>query len=619
MKRYITIILSLFLAHATATLHAQESNHFLHTVSKGQTLYSISRMYQKSIQEIIELNPGSEKSISVGQKLRIPQERATAKNKTSINENSEPRYHTIQAGETLYRLGKMYNVSPIEICEANPGLSINNFRTGEVILIPTGNSKTKAVAATPEKQDNNKKTLQIRTTHKVEKGETIYSISREYGISIEELLAANPELSKTKKLKKKTIINIPFPAVKPEKKKEEAEITNREIFTKAEEKRDSLSSLAGNKATRVAIILPFLLDSYSPNEQNRMVEYYQGLLIAVDKLKKSGYSFEISTFDSGQKEKSLNHLFTSGALDNMDLIIGALYPEHNKELARFAQQKNIPLVIPFTSKEDEIFRNPMVYVVNTMQSYFFSEVIDHFTKEFPNSNVIFVSDSTKSNKQEFIESLTKGLDKSNIPHTTIQMSDIVGSAATITQQKGDSLIINTLKGAMMADKENIFIPLSSSAGTLSTILPSLIILKNSTIELPPFKLFGYPEWQIYANELRSQLYEADTYFYASFFSHYSLPEAAKFQGEYSQWYNRNLQNIYPRYGMLGYDTGYTFLLAIAKWGKEMPDKINNISFTPIQTGFKFERVNNWGGMVNKKIYFVHYTPGYNIEKIDFDK
>ena len=71
--------------------------------------------------------------------------------------------------------------------------------------------------------------------------------------------------------------------------------------------------------------------------------------------------------------------------------------------------------------------------------------------------------------------------------------------------------------------------------------------------------------------------------------------------------------------MLGYDTGYVFLLAANKFGKDMPSKINNVSFTPIQTGFKFERVNNWGGMVNKKIYFIHYTPEYNIEKIDFDK
>jgi hypothetical protein len=71
--------------------------------------------------------------------------------------------------------------------------------------------------------------------------------------------------------------------------------------------------------------------------------------------------------------------------------------------------------------------------------------------------------------------------------------------------------------------------------------------------------------------------------------------------------------------MLGYDTGYYFLLAASKYGKAMADNINNVTFTPIQTGFKFERVNNWGGFVNKKIYFVHYTPEYKVEKIDFDK
>ena len=45
-------------------------------------------------------------------------------------------FHTIQAGETLYKLTTMYNVSAKDICEANPGLSAENFRIGQVILIP---------------------------------------------------------------------------------------------------------------------------------------------------------------------------------------------------------------------------------------------------------------------------------------------------------------------------------------------------------------------------------------------------------------------------------------------------------------------------------------------------
>jgi hypothetical protein len=36
-------------------------------------------------------------------------------------------------------------------------------------------------------------------------------------------------------------------------------------------------------------------------------------------------------------------------------------------------------------------------------------------------------------------------------------------------------------------------------------------------------------------------------------------------------------------------------------------------------GFKFERVNNWGGFMNSKVFFVHFSNDFKIEKIDFDK
>lgn len=593
-------------------LKAQNSTHFVHTVSKGQTLYSISRMYNTTVKEIIDLNPECINKLSIGQKIKIRQ--AVTDNQTT-NGNNAQLYHTIQPGETLYRLSKKYGVTPQDICAANPGLGISNFRSGEVIMIPASKKPSSIEATAQNAQPNNKETadtLPIRTTHTVKRKETIYRITNTYGITAEELFAANPEL-KRGKLKKGTILQIPYSrnevaAMKTKEKATEQEPSNAEIFKRMEQFKDSLQTYSSFNGIKAAIILPFLLDSYSPNEQARMIEYYEGFLMAVEKLKRYGYSFEIHTYDSGKESNSLAPLLNSGELDDMDIIFGALYPKHNKQLALFAQKKNIPLVIPFTSKEDEIFRNPMVYVVNTIQSYFYSEVIDHFGVQFPNANVIFVSDSI-NNKKEFITSFTESLNKKGVPHSTISLSDITNMEVNE----------DMLKGIMSEEKENIFIPTSSSEVTLSTLLPTLILLDNDTIDLPDYKLFGYPEWQIYANNMRSQIYEADTYFYTSFFSHYTLPEANRFQDEYIGWYNRSPQNIYPRYGMLGYDTGYVFLLAISKFGNEMPERINQVSHIPIQTGFKFDRVNNWGGMVNKKIYFIHYTPEYKIVKIDFDK
>ena len=87
-------------------------------------------MYHVSIDDIVRLNPGSDKQIRAGEALKIPQTNSSSSNKSG-------RFHTIQAGETLYQLTVKYNVSAQAICDANPGLSASNFRVGQVVSIPT--------------------------------------------------------------------------------------------------------------------------------------------------------------------------------------------------------------------------------------------------------------------------------------------------------------------------------------------------------------------------------------------------------------------------------------------------------------------------------------------------
>ena len=118
----------LFISVSYAISYAQENqSYFLHTIEKGQSLYSISKMYNVTTSDIIRLNPGCDEKIYAGQTIKIPTGKESQKGET---------FHTIQAGETLYKLTTMYNVSAKDICEANPGLSAENFRIGQVILIP---------------------------------------------------------------------------------------------------------------------------------------------------------------------------------------------------------------------------------------------------------------------------------------------------------------------------------------------------------------------------------------------------------------------------------------------------------------------------------------------------
>ena len=198
-----TILLLIICIICTTADIAAQSSHFIHTVSKGQTLYSISRMYDVTVDDIIALNPDCAQKLAIGYKLKIAQKKSQS--------SAGSLYHTIKSGETLYRLSVTYKVTPEEICNANPGLNKSNFRAGEVILIPAANATAIATqqqaAAVQEKQEEtDDKQPETATTHKVEKGETLYSLARRYGITEDELLAANPEI--TKKKLKRTIANM---------------------------------------------------------------------------------------------------------------------------------------------------------------------------------------------------------------------------------------------------------------------------------------------------------------------------------------------------------------------------------------------------------------------------
>lgn len=572
-----------------------ESGYFLHTVTKGQSLYSISSMYNVTIDDIVRLNPGSDKQICEGAALKIPQ---------ATNSNSDkPVFHTIQAGETLYRLSVKYNVTTQAICEANPGLSSENFRSGQVIIIPV-QSDSKPQKETPkvaEQEKTNVKMNDWKDMHKVERKETIFSISREYGITEEELIAANPELKKGK-LKKGTFLFIPYgkndqKAQKPESNPETQELTNEEIFSQLEDSRKDI------KTIKAAVLLPFMSGtSANIDEQLRMVEYYEGFLMAVDSLKKQGVSVDLYTYDTKGREATLNNILAKKEMKSMDIIFGPARTQDIDALATFADKNNIRLVVPFAPKVDQVFKNPHIYQVNTPQSYLYSEVYEHFNRKFSDSNVIFLNAGNGDReKDEFIKGMKTELKDKGISYRDFTLTDNFYEIISV---------MDTLRN-------NIFIPTSGKSTALVKILPQLTQIRR---EKPNYmiNMFGYPEWQTYTNDYLASFYELDTYFYSSFYTNNLFPAAINFTQAYRRWYSKDMANIYPKYGMLGYDTGYFFLKGLAKYGNKMEENLASIQVTPIQTGFKFERVNNWGGFINRKVFFVHFSKDYELIKLDFE-
>ena len=170
----------------------------LHRIEANETLYSLSRKYKVSVDEIKKYNPDAAQGIKLGQILKVP----SAIPVTNANAAVETaKTHTVQAGESMYGIAKKYNVSVDEIKAANPGIS-SSVQVGQVLTIPAkGGAKT-----TTQTPQNTTSTPKETIEHKVVSGETFYSIAKKYNLSVEDIKNANPGVAA---LKEGQILKVP--------------------------------------------------------------------------------------------------------------------------------------------------------------------------------------------------------------------------------------------------------------------------------------------------------------------------------------------------------------------------------------------------------------------------
>jgi LysM repeat protein len=606
MKIFSKVCLTFLLAAMSLVVaHAQENQtYIIHTIQKGQSLYSISNMYGTTVDEIVKLNPGSDRVIVEGKQLKVPRPDTVTDQGT---------FHTIQQGETLYGLAQKYKVSVKSILEANPGLNEKNFRFGQVVNIPKANATGVSEATTSQPTQPEQPKVQqgipgpvqsrCKEMHKVERKETVYSIAHKYGITEQELLEANPEISDAKKLKRGKLLCIPYPkALQSTTPQPEKTPTDAELF--------SQNKVADQKINviKAAIVLPLIPGEQGKAESARMVEYYQGFLLAVDSLKRTGTSIDLYTYDSGSTVASVNAVLAKPEMQQMNVIFGPLYTEQIKPMADFASKHHIRLVIPFTSRDNTVYRNPDIYQINTPQSYLYSEVYEHFVRQFPSAHVIFLDATTGAEeKADFIKGFREELTNKKISFTNLSED------ATAEQ----------MQAALQKEKSNVFVPTSGSNTVLIKTLPQLSAMVNDSLYKEKVNaevhLFGYPEWQTYTKDHLSVFFELDTYFYTSFYTNNLLAAPRSFNANFRRWYGKDMEDRYPKYGMLGFDTGFFFLKGLALYGSGLENNLDKMRLTPIQTGFKFDRVNNWGGFINRKVFFVRFTPQFELIKLDFDQ
>ena len=188
--KLISLIITLFLTiHGLHPVYADNAldsvgvttkagnNFIIHKVTAGETLYSISRKYSVSVQSIKEANTEITENLKLGQNIMIPIQKVL----TTIGSKS----HIVKSSETLYSISRQYNVPVADLRKWN-NLSDDNIAVGQKLVINTTNESS--VQSTYQLSNStNAPSAAGRKTHTVAASQTLYSISRMYNVTTDEI------------------------------------------------------------------------------------------------------------------------------------------------------------------------------------------------------------------------------------------------------------------------------------------------------------------------------------------------------------------------------------------------------------------------------------------------
>lgn len=164
------------------TLEEKKSElSFFHTVQSGETLYSIAKKYNVKVDALQFLNAMKNNNIEIGQKLIVNPNLPSADTKEP---QPMPGYHIVRHGETLFSISKIYNISITDLKAINT-LTNNDIKIDQrLVIVPVKNE---------ESRKENESVFYV-----AEKGETLFSISKKFNISIIELKRLNKQISQLK-------------------------------------------------------------------------------------------------------------------------------------------------------------------------------------------------------------------------------------------------------------------------------------------------------------------------------------------------------------------------------------------------------------------------------------
>ena len=506
--------------------------------------------------------------------------------------------YTVQKSEGLYRISKNFNVSQEELVTLNPKLQKEGLKFGQVILIP--------VKDAPQSADSS------YVKHVIAPKETLYAISKRYGVSVAELQAANPVVSKNMPIgatlliplrasqaEESPVLPVPQPQAETPKTAAEAPQEEAVALPAPELQTDSLavaqsdsadvripvlsldSSMVSALPLRLAYLLPLQTNaSRRDGQMDRFIDFYEGALLAIYEAQACGQRFEIFTYDVQKSDSVIQQVLKRGEMQNMDAIIGPAYPAQVSHAALFAKHNRIPCIIPFTNKVSGLEHNPYLVQFNPNAQQEAETAVRLLAAQKDSLQLVFV-DPQASDVSAFVSMLREKVLAAGFATADISLQTIINDSLT---------------SVLRQDKMNILVFNTDKYSSVSPVLNQVANQKKGH----SLALFGRYSWQQEKCPIEMV--------YVSIFHEPNADLLASYEALYQQYFGHALSSLHPRYDLLGYDltkaTIRHLLLSQQAISDQDKQKVFAEEYHGLQSDIHYEKVSEDGGLENQCIKLV---------------
>ena len=480
------------------------------------------------------------------------------------------RKHKVAQGETITQIAFKYNCTPSEIYSLNPDAQ-NGIQLDTILIIP-----------------NDKKAVSTNNNHLVAPKETLYSISKLYSISVDELQNSNAALL-TEGLKIGQNLVIPIrSAVNSKVASANKPLTDKSLKT--------LTKSSSNQKELV-FLLPFNISKIENDSTNTVtsklkkdkflnmtLDFYSGVLMAIDSAKAIGLNINIKIFDSEETKNSssIPNLIQQNKFQKTNAIIGPFYQYNIEKLTQSLLSNTIPVLSPLSKETSKSSSN----IYQSMPTNEDSKVamINYINKN--NGNLVALIDSKKAALKDYLKNNN-------------YKNRIVGLAPT------GLVVKDSLRKLLVRNKMNYVILDSQKTGFILAATNAMISLMND-YQLQLVILEPNPTLDFYEIDL-NRLVKLKM-MYPSIVRENLSSEADIFRNKY-----KKINKIFPnQFAIRGFDLAFDTMMRLSQ-EEDFKTVSEKYSTEQIENKFNYCK-NSHDAFSNKGIYILNYESDLTLKQ-----